>query len=241
MLNKKVSTLVGIIIIVAVAVILFSGVFGYQYYLTKTNAQPFVASAPQGEPAGSNSNTETAGPALSEVEGWKTYNNNDLGFQFSYPKSWYIIEPNGNANTNPTVWFKMGVYTGCAGDVPCGNFNIDITDVSALEGQKFPTVNLISSGQKDFIVADMSAKLQNIIQQKRKVNVFGNGDGYETIVKFCYGDGCKATIGPMSIVDVLVFGKIYHIEYTEGVKNGINEWQFYNEFNQVLSTFKFTK
>jgi len=45
--QKGFSTLIGILILVAVSIIIFGGVFGYQYYLNqKSNSQPFVASAP---------------------------------------------------------------------------------------------------------------------------------------------------------------------------------------------------
>jgi hypothetical protein len=67
--QQGISSLVGILIIIAVAIIAFGGVFAYQYFAKPqtpiTNVQ--------------NPNPETAG--------WKTYVNNDLGIEFKYPET----------------------------------------------------------------------------------------------------------------------------------------------------------
>jgi len=72
-LQKRISTLVGIIIIVTVAIVAFVGVSAYQYFsksqIPMTNVQP--------NPNSQNSNTETAG--------WKTYANTEYGFEIKYP------------------------------------------------------------------------------------------------------------------------------------------------------------
>jgi hypothetical protein len=64
--QKGISTLTGIIIIVVVAVVLFGGVFAYQYFATKS--KPKVVQT----------QTQTAG--------WKTYTNTQYGFKFSVPE-----------------------------------------------------------------------------------------------------------------------------------------------------------
>jgi len=64
---KKVSTLVGIIIIVAVAVVAFGGVFAYQYFTAKTPTD--------------------------QTAGWKTYTDNQKGFSLKYPLDFEIIRP----------------------------------------------------------------------------------------------------------------------------------------------------
>jgi len=66
--QKGVSTLVGIIIIVVVAVVLFGGVFAYQYFTAQT--QPVVQNQQV-------QNNQTAG--------WKTYTNTQYGFDVKYP------------------------------------------------------------------------------------------------------------------------------------------------------------
>ncbi len=62
MINRKISTLTGIIIILATAVLLFGGVFGWQYYLVKN-----------------------------ETADWKTYTNSEYGFEIKYPPGTEII------------------------------------------------------------------------------------------------------------------------------------------------------
>jgi|SRR3989344_5188897 len=80
--QKGISTLIGIIIIVAVAVVLFGGVFAYQYYTAKSEAQN-----PKSE-----TNLNVQNPNVqNETAGWKTYKNEQAGIQFNYPKNWQII------------------------------------------------------------------------------------------------------------------------------------------------------
>ncbi len=66
MINKKVSTTIGIVIILATAAVLFGGVFGWGY--------------------SKNSRTQTSD--------WKTYTSNQFGISFSYPKSMGKITEN---------------------------------------------------------------------------------------------------------------------------------------------------
>jgi hypothetical protein len=66
---KKISTLVGIVIIVAVAVVIFGGVFAYQYFAIKTNS----------------------GAKDSQTAGWQTYTSNELKYSFKYPSGWKVI------------------------------------------------------------------------------------------------------------------------------------------------------
>ncbi|MEK7658250.1 MAG: hypothetical protein AAB352_00070 [Patescibacteria group bacterium] len=85
-MQKQISTLIGIIIIVAVAVILFGGVFAYQYFM-KSNAPAFteVTAGKQ------NLEPETAGvPVQSSqaTEGWKTFTNTKYGIEVKYPSDW---------------------------------------------------------------------------------------------------------------------------------------------------------
>ena len=84
---KLIPTWLGILIIVLVAVLLFGGVFGLQYYLNQNNTDF------QNE---NNQNTETAG--------WQTYTNTEYGFEVSFPQRWsdYRVEKSEN-----TVIFKL--------------------------------------------------------------------------------------------------------------------------------------
>jgi hypothetical protein len=70
--QKGISTLVGIIIIVVAAAVIFGGVFAWQYFAAKS--QPKVVQT----------QTQTAG--------WKTYGDN-YGFQMQYPDDKEINAP----------------------------------------------------------------------------------------------------------------------------------------------------
>jgi hypothetical protein len=72
--NKGVSTLVAIIIIIVVAVVLFGGVFVYQYYFGNPNFK--IQSLKQVQ----NSNVQTAA--------WKTFTNTKYGIEIKYPSGW---------------------------------------------------------------------------------------------------------------------------------------------------------
>ncbi len=101
--KRGVSTLVGIIIILAVAVISFGGVFVYQYYLVKS--QPVAQEQEQiiGGDVDSHGCLGSAGYIWCEAKqkclrvwkepceadltaGWQTYTNTDYGFEFKYPQ-----------------------------------------------------------------------------------------------------------------------------------------------------------
>lgn len=92
--QKGISTLVGVVIIIAVAVILFGGIFAYQYFATlKANNQPQV----QNQQQAINQQTNNNQPA-DLTAGWKTYNETDFGFSFKYPNTW-IADDNLTLNT----------------------------------------------------------------------------------------------------------------------------------------------
>jgi hypothetical protein len=72
MQNRKVSTLIGITIILAVAIIVFAGVFAFQYFALKNNQIPNQNT--EKIVNNQNSNTETAS--------WKTFTVNKGGYVF---------------------------------------------------------------------------------------------------------------------------------------------------------------
>jgi hypothetical protein len=101
--QKEVSTLVGIIIIIVVAVVLFGGVFAYQQYLIqKSNIKN------QNENVKSQNGTEE----------WKTYANNEYGFELKYPNNWTFYNPSSDQKA-----FIIGLY----GDPINGSASMIIT------------------------------------------------------------------------------------------------------------------
>lgn len=98
--QKGVSTLVSIVIIIVVAIVVFGGVFVYQYFATpKANNQQQNPTActeeakicPDGSAVGrTGPNCEFAPcPAVpDQTAGWKTYTNSEYGFEIKYPTGW---------------------------------------------------------------------------------------------------------------------------------------------------------
>ena len=78
---KKVSTLIGIIIIVAIAVIAFGGVFTYQYFVVKNNQTTRC------ETMGCLPGVQTGPTVADQIAGWKTYTNSQYGFEIKYPNN----------------------------------------------------------------------------------------------------------------------------------------------------------
>ncbi len=72
---KKISTLTGIIIIVIVGIVLVGGAFVYQQFIVSQWGNVF---APEEQP--------------SRIVGWKTYTNNEYGFEIQYPSMWVSEE-----------------------------------------------------------------------------------------------------------------------------------------------------
>jgi hypothetical protein len=79
-LMKKVSILPGVATVLIATVILIGGAFYFQY-LGMQQLEKLQASVVQ--PV-----NPTAGPALSGVEGWKTYTDVQNGFELKFPDSW---------------------------------------------------------------------------------------------------------------------------------------------------------
>lgn len=69
MMQKRISTKVGVSIIIAVAIVLFGGALAYSRY---ANSQFPI------------SNQSPNSSSQNEIAGWKTYRNNEYGFEFKH-------------------------------------------------------------------------------------------------------------------------------------------------------------
>lgn len=99
--NKGISTLAGVIIIVAVAVVFIGSVFTYKYITTPKEVNQEEAN-----------NTQLT----DQTAGWKTYTNTQYGYQVSYPAEAGIEEAAGYAmsykNINPEACVKISYKEG---------------------------------------------------------------------------------------------------------------------------------
>ncbi|MCX6717264.1 MAG: hypothetical protein NTU76_01130 [Candidatus Taylorbacteria bacterium] len=103
--KKAISTFLGIAIIVLVAIVLFGGVFAWQYFTTKVK---FCCGT----------ENQTAGSVPSEVEGWKTYTNTQYGFEFKYPNGWSVEESTwtGGSDKNAIIFMNNNFKPASSGD-----------------------------------------------------------------------------------------------------------------------------
>src|SRR5438552_638722 len=80
---QKVSTTTGIIIVIAAAIVLFGGVFAWQYFAKPQTPMINVQS---------NQNAQNQPQVKDEISDWKTYVNTQYGFEVKYPQAWFYQE-----------------------------------------------------------------------------------------------------------------------------------------------------
>lgn len=92
-MQKRVSTLTGIIIIVVAIVVLFGGVFAYQYFVLLKQLKA-ISSTPPGLSKQQilNKPFPLAGEPTDQTAGWQTYTNTQYGFEIKYPSTAKIEE-----------------------------------------------------------------------------------------------------------------------------------------------------
>ncbi len=86
--NEKISTLTGALIIVATAVVLFGGVFGWQYYINQN-----------------------------EDEKWKTYTSENGYFSIQYPSQWRLFSSPSEANPDNDNNKVISFYKDSIGEI----------------------------------------------------------------------------------------------------------------------------
>ena len=164
-MQKKISTLVGIIIIVVIVVIAFGGVFAYQYF----------------------SKSQIAGPAPSNVEGWKTYANTEYGFEVQYPPNGFFT---GDQYGFPTGYYIVEIR------IPSPqSFMIDISPQKNCLNFNANAANIYFSG----VPAIKSIKIVSGGQEYRDVTLktLSEGEEYRNVT-FVKGESCYSInlIGP---------------------------------------------
>ncbi len=217
--EKGISTLVGLIIIIVVAVVVFGGVFGYQY-LTQPN--PNTQNIVGGE-RDENGCIGSAGYSWCEAKqkclrsweepcqtdataGWKTYTNNEFGFSVKYPQGYSAEEFNGAVrfakNNDETVW---------------NGFEIKLINLKADEScdsEKYAK-SILMAGDSNYSKTYLVGINQNIEQVKNKY-----GNLTPTYFTFIPMENCGTS------------KKMVRISGSE---------TYISEYNVFISTFKFTK
>ena len=115
--QKGISTLVGIIIILAVAVLLFGGVFVYGNFESRQTKSEAVSPALSKQQI-LNKTFPLAGEPANQVDqtaGMQKYTDSNFGFSFWYPNTWQIEDSkinNPNIYSGGTVIKKLNIYNG---------------------------------------------------------------------------------------------------------------------------------
>lgn len=227
--QKGISTPFAILIVGVVAIIGFTIVFSYQYIWTPEEGVtlPLRIEKPKDETAD-----------------WKTYRNEEYdflisGFEIRHPENWHPSEisfleiwfaRSFPENSKEYVVIKISIVKDKYGKL------VDPQSITNIESFKEKVGQIYMMGK--------------IIEEGRKVNI-EDIRGYKIIAELCVR-GCRGysddQFAPFSIVYLMddKNKKVYGVSYFEGIsgvgsKKTIEEWRYYSEFKQILSTFKFIK
>ena len=147
---KKITTLVGVKILLVIAVVLFGGVFAWQYFSAKLKS---VTPLPM------NQKQQIISQKPNPVAGWKTLTNTQFNFSLNYPDNWSIfnyipgtaysvdISPsekspemitleifNNDKNYSLRDWINNYLKEGSTGPEFTNAKNVSIDGASGLEG-----------------------------------------------------------------------------------------------------------
>jgi len=209
--KKTIPLFVGIVIIVLVAVILFGGVFAWQYFAVK--------------------NIPTAGPVLNAVEGWKTYTSTKYtkhGFEIKYPQDW-MVDESGLLRTVVVVAFKnLTPILDKKGDKFYSNINILTRSLS-----DWKVKNL-----EEYISLDKSMIQQYVAKEVKfdsdeKVILDGGVEGY---ISGFSGLENNIMVHDIHLI-VINDGDAYVVAGTTLDENWVD---YKDKFKEALTSFKFT-
>lgn len=119
--QKGISALIGIIIIVAVVIIVFGGIFGYQYFAMKNNQSQIQSEQQNQNQQQKTENQETNNvQPINQTASWKTYTNNTYKYQINYIPTATIEETMGGG---VKIKYQNGSIEICSKLIgACGNF-----------------------------------------------------------------------------------------------------------------------
>lgn len=156
------------------------------------------------------------------------YKNEEYGFEISHTQSWEIDKAHTFEN-------KLSIIKKVLNQETAG---IHIEVVSQTEK--------ISSAEAG--IDAMILKMKEVLVAKKEVQV-GEYSGYEAVGTICVEDcaeGKEGAYNPFSITYFSDGNNVFEVQYGEGVmgqgwKDNIINWKYYEEFKQIISTFKYNK
>ena len=170
---RRQTTLVGIVIIVVVTIILFGGVFVWQYFLDKSQSVN----------------------RANQVEGWKMYNHQGIEFSIKYPPSWEVKDMSNNSGSAKSVLLQgaegsVGINYGWG----LGSFCPKGSPIMQINGEQFNFCDNINkdSVEELYFVKEFDAYDIGIIATINKSNIFNKDFILKIISTFrLNGDGLK--------------------------------------------------
>jgi len=222
-MNKKISTTVGVLIIILSIIIFGGGILAYQYLWQISQQETNIMIKNEQNPSEQKPETKTPEKTQNEIANWQTYRNEEYGFEFKvaplFVKNGYKI----------IIWPKE--------DVTTESLDILIFQIKAIPPYPFPLANPEEYNTMFSIVINSQ---DYCTQQEGKKYDKASCD-------YKYADQCKCIRnGNQYFSHFLLENNKYFIYYGTGPSSGdvanAMGWdkpEVKNVFNQMLSTFKF--
>lgn len=212
--QKKISTSVGIIIIIVVAVVIFGGVFAYQYFSTKSQ----LTVPPQKTPIP----TTTTAPV--QTAGWDTYTDSVANITFQYPaklNSDYI-----------SLWQKPNVII-----IPQGNSIINADGCYLSSNPIAKNYSQITSGNIQFCVSSTNEGAAGTFYNTYYYTTLKNGDYYTLEFVISEVDcGVYGGAGNPKYQACINDDNNYNSIVTQQIQKSVSTLQFYKSPNPGCTT-----
>ena len=222
-MNNK-SSVALIVILIALGIVLVGGGIWYVSSKSSNIQSSSTSNLPISNTTTSAATSTNVSPASNETANWKTYQNEEYGFEIKYPNDWEIVGCN-IGDPSPALrcfTIQKGSWEG-TGYV--GTVYITLLKSSAYESSKKPPSAKIVPGS--FTEKNISVGSQSITEYSYIIpNVVIGWSGSDHII---------ATVTTYYFA-ILFNQKVYQVS-----GSAVEGTQTENDLNQIISTFKFTK